>query len=505
MIRSFAYLVSALLAGAVAFCLLLFGVLAVGLLAVTPLVVPALVGYRALSGWTARGEAALARDLLGVDPAPIRVSSGGHGYWGRARAVVADRAFWREQAYFALRCLVGWPLAVALVSLLGSGLYLVALPVYYRWVDMEVGAWRIDTFGDALLAVPVGLVVLALTALAVRPLARAWRSIAQALLGPGDAPLARPSLMLRPHALATVVADVVVLVVWRFTGGAFWPYWVIVSTAFALAAHAVLVRRGVPALRRHAELDALVAALVVLVWAGAGRGYFWPAWVALGLAIALGAHALLRQRLRIDLLQERRADAADVQESELRRIERDLHDGAQARLVALGMNLGMAEQKLAADPDAARELVVEARVGVETALRELRDLARGIHPPVLADRGLAAAVSSLADAAAIPVHVEAHLPERPPAPVETAAYFVVAEALANAAKHADATRIDVGVALRDGTLSVEVTDDGRGGADPEGAGLAGLRRRVESIDGTLRVSEGDAGGTTVRAELPCAS
>jgi signal transduction histidine kinase len=195
----------------------------------------------------------------------------------------------------------------------------------------------------------------------------------------------------------------------------------------------------------------------------------------------------------------------DVQESELRRIERDLHDGAQARLVALGMNLGLAEQKLAGDPEAARDLVAEARAGVERALRELRDLARGVHPPVLTDRGLGAAVASLAHASAIPVVVEERVAERPPAVVETAAYFVVAEAVANAAKHAVATQITVRIARDDRHLVVEIADDGRGGADPAGSGLLGLRRRVEALDGTLAVTSPSGGGTVLRAELPCAS
>jgi signal transduction histidine kinase len=230
--------------------------------------------------------------------------------------------------------------------------------------------------------------------------------------------------------------------------------------------------------------------------------------------IALGAHAaVLRGRSpdhaalneRITALETSRAGAVDVQDSELRRIERDLHDGAQARLVALGMSLGMAEQKLASDTDAARELLAEARAGAGEALRELRDLARGIHPPVLADRGLDAAVRALGAVSPISVTVSVTLTERPKAPVESAAYFVVAEALANAGKHADATRVDVRIIGRDGALFVEVHDDGVGGADASGGGLTGLRNRVEALDGTLSVVSPPGGPTTIRAELPCES
>jgi signal transduction histidine kinase len=142
---------------------------------------------------------------------------------------------------------------------------------------------------------------------------------------------------------------------------------------------------------------------------------------------------------------------------------------------------------------------------VEQALRELRDLARGVHPPVLTDRGLGAAVSSLAHASAIPVVVDEDVAERPPAVVETAAYFVVAEAMANAAKHAEASQITVRIARQATRLVVEVADDGRGGADLTGSGLVGLRRRVEALDGTLAVTSPSGGGTVLRAELPCES
>jgi signal transduction histidine kinase len=206
---------------------------------------------------------------------------------------------------------------------------------------------------------------------------------------------------------------------------------------------------------------------------------------------------------RVDVLTSTRAGAVDAQAAELQRIERDLHDGAQARLVALAMSLGMAEEKLDSDPEQARELLTEARGEARTALKELRDLARGIHPPILADRGLEAAITSLAARAPLAVTIEAELPQRPPAAVEAAAYFVVAEALANATKHSGAQAVLVRLALRDGVLVAEVADDGRGGADPQGSGLLGLRRRVEALDGTLSVVSPAAGGTTLHAQLPC--
>jgi signal transduction histidine kinase len=206
---------------------------------------------------------------------------------------------------------------------------------------------------------------------------------------------------------------------------------------------------------------------------------------------------------RIETLETTRAGAVDAQETELRRIERDLHDGAQARLVALGMNLGMAEQKLAEDPKRAGELLAEARLGAEHALRELRDLARGIHPPVLADRGLEAALDSLASSTPLRVVVSVHVAPRPAPAVESAAYFVAAEALANAAKHARARQVDIRIARLADVLELEVRDDGDGGANPDGAGLRGLRRRIEALDGTLSVISPRGGPTTIRAEFPC--
>jgi signal transduction histidine kinase len=247
-----------------------------------------------------------------------------------------------------------------------------------------------------------------------------------------------------------------------------------------------------------------------LVWAVTSRGYFWPMWPILALAAIFVLHAgvaLTRRdsQERIAVLEETRAGAVDLQESELARIERDLHDGAQAHLVALGMSLGMAEQKLATDPAVAQELLAEARRGTREALEELRRLARGIHPPVLADRGLEAAIAALADRTPLQVNVAVDVPKRPPRPVETAAYFVVAEALANTGKHARAGRVDIQVREETGRLIVEVVDDGAGGADPSGTGLRGLARRVGALDGHLEIVSPAGGPTTVRAVIPCES
>jgi signal transduction histidine kinase len=207
---------------------------------------------------------------------------------------------------------------------------------------------------------------------------------------------------------------------------------------------------------------------------------------------------------RVAEVSRSRAETVDYSAAELRRIERDLHDGAQARLVSLGMSLGMAEDLIRTDPEAAASLIAEARESTTTALGDLRTVVRGIHPPVLADRGLSGAVQALALDMALPVSVAADLPGRPPAPVESAAYFAVAECLANVLKHSGATLASVRIGYQDGALRIRVADDGHGGADPaRGSGLAGMARRLAAFDGTMEVMSPAGGPTIVSLELPC--
>ncbi|GCD46340.1 sensor histidine kinase [Streptomyces paromomycinus] len=231
---------------------------------------------------------------------------------------------------------------------------------------------------------------------------------------------------------------------------------------------------------------------------------------------------------RVERLTETRHDAVDASAAELRRIERDLHDGAQARLVAMGMDLGTIEALIERDPAKAKELVARARTSSAQALTELRDLVRGIHPPVLAERGLDDAVRALALRMPLPVEVTGRLPGRLEAPVESAAYFSVSELLTNTAKHADAARAWVDLEYADGRLRVTVGDDGRGGVvlPPAGgadgadgpsrtgtgmpgqggnhSGLRGLERRLGTFDGILAVSSPAGGPTLVTLEIPCA-
>ncbi len=207
---------------------------------------------------------------------------------------------------------------------------------------------------------------------------------------------------------------------------------------------------------------------------------------------------------RVQVLTETRADVVDTAAAELRRLERDLHDGPQARLVALSMSLGLAEQAFAQDPERARRLVGDARATTSAAIGDLRSVVRGIHPPVLADRGLAGAVEALALDMAVPVSVTSSLSGRPPAPVESALYFGVAECLANVGKHAGAGQATIGLTYDDGRLRVIVHDDGVGGADPDsGTGMLGIRRRLAAFDGTMAVTSPPGGPTDVTLEVPC--
>ncbi|NPD06702.1 sensor histidine kinase [Nocardioides sp. zg-1308] len=211
----------------------------------------------------------------------------------------------------------------------------------------------------------------------------------------------------------------------------------------------------------------------------------------------------LEQRV-VDLTVSR-ADTVDHNAAELRRIERDLHDGAQARLVAVGMTLGLADDLFERDPEAALRLVAEARDTTGAALADLRAVVRGIHPPVLADRGLAGAVEALALDMALPVTVLSDLEGRPPEPVESAVYFAVAECLANVGKHAGASRAWVDLRHDSGVLRASVGDDGRGGADARhGTGMLGIMRRLSAFDGTMVVSSPDRGPTLITLEIPCA-
>jgi signal transduction histidine kinase len=323
-----------------------------------------------------------------------------------------------------------------------------------------------------------------------------WRRAMRAMLGPAPGRNLGYTLLRFP---LSVIQAAIVVTVW--------------SLGLALVT--------LPAYNRY--LPGRGAHLGDLALAGPGRG---AAAVVAGLillliappltgGLAAGDAAVARQLLgprgdanltaRIGELERSRAGVVGAAEAERRRMERDLHDGAQQRLVSLAMELGRARAKFGSDPQAAAAIVDQAHEQAKEALTELRNLVRGVHPPVLSDRGLDAALSGLAALSPVPVTVRVDLPARPPAGIEAIAYFVVAEALTNVAKHARASHAEVAVDRSGEMLRVTISDDGGGGADPAGQGLAGLASRAAGVDGRLSISSPAGGPTSIEVLLPCGS
>jgi len=522
-LRPFVFHVSALVLGTVWFSVLVtLWSLGLGLL-VTLLGLPVIWLTLVAARECAAVEASLARSLLDADvEAPPRQP--GWQLLDRLR----DGRLWAAQVYLLLRFALGLAFGTVLISLWGTALGLTVAPVYYWAIPdgIELGLFHVDDLGTAFAVIPAGIALGALSVPITVWSGTLWRRLAERLLpvgapGPGGMRVPRIAPALRITLLFALGVQTLCLVLWALTGRtSAWPAWTAIGLAAPVGLQlAVRARTLAPTARTRplaitAALGAVCTLLCVAIWVVAGHGYFWPVWVILGWAVVLGLHALVelgarseRTALapRMEQLTRTRAGVVDARDEELRRIERDLHDGAQARLVAMAMNLGLAEERLDRDPDGARELMVEARLQAGTAIKELRDLARGIAPPVLSDRGLKAAIEALGMTSPMLVTVTGSVGPRPTAAIERAGYFVAAEALANAAKHSGADRVRVTLHRTEDALVVEIADDGRGGARPTGPGLAGLRQRVEAVDGRLEVESAAGAGTIIRAWLPCAS
>jgi signal transduction histidine kinase len=261
------------------------------------------------------------------------------------------------------------------------------------------------------------------------------------------------------------------------------------------------------------DVSTMGTAIALCVVGVLGLGLAAP-WLTLALAnldaalarTLLGPKPVDELVAKVTELRASRDAAVGSAEAERRRIERDLHDGAQQRLVSLAMDLGMARDRFDTDPEAARQLLDEAHVEAKAALVDLRDLVRGFQPAILQDRGLDAALSAVVARVPVPVTLAVDVPVRPPAPTENAVYFLVVESLTNVAKHAEASRAAVTIARHGDRLVVEVTDNGIGGADPlQGTGLSGLGERVRGLGGWIKVMSPAGGPTTVMAEIPCGS
>jgi signal transduction histidine kinase len=380
--------------------------------------------------------------------------------------------------------------------LAGGFIALAGIPL----LALALGTLVISPLGD------LGVPFLAVMTGLVRPLARAERLRVRLITG---VPVTEAYRQLRGSLAARVRTLLSDVGTWRDLG---WLFVQIVAGGVGLAFLAAAVvgplfMAAVPVQFLRGAGDGKVLDLLPLGAFFAAVGWSGCSPVAKALA-ALSGQMLepdetARLRAQMEHLTETRDETVDARAAELRRIERNLHDGAQARLVSLTMSLGMAEDEFDRDPGAARQLVVEARASAREALSELRHLVRGIHPPVLTERGLGGGVEALALASAVPVEVDVVLDERLPAPLESALYFVIAEAMANIVRHSEATWAFVRLWTEQGKLRLMVHDDGHGGADPaRGSGLRGIRSRLAAFDGKLTLSSPLGGPTELFAELP---
>ena len=279
-------------------------------------------------------------------------------------------------------------------------------------------------------------------------------------------------------------------------------WWVGGMTMFLLGALLLLQLKGKEPYAQYVYYLALLglASVPLAFWFGGFRVKLDEAEYVAEENVRLDAEL----QARLDELRESRARIVEAGDMARRKLERDLHDGAQQRLVGLALDLRLAKTKLDDDPEEAARLLDEAQTELARATDELRELARGIHPAVLSDRGLGAAIDALSSRCPLPVELDVRLDGRLPRPVEAAAYFVVAEALTNLVRYAAAERASVAIVELEGELTVEVRDDGRGGADPDGSGLRGLADRIAAFDGKLRIESPPGGGTAVRATIPTA-
>lgn len=507
-----------------------------------PLYLLSVIAFR----WTAELDRRNAALLLGRPLRATYKDHKGESFFARLSSTSRDRQTWKDLAWLVVHSVLGFTFAVIAVSAVASVIAFLTMPLWFWSIPEGVdwGLWNIDNLPLALLATVLAFPLAALTVFVNRWMAKAELWLAELLLDgeeqpaapvPGAGPSVSLSseslrrmipageLSLAVHAAISGLVGLFVTVIWAAAGaGYYWPAWVWLALIIPLSLHfglreAVRIapeRRGMAIL---AVVSLVITGITIAIWGLTGFGTFWPIWTILGLIVLFVVAALAqlawrqlygdeRERElteRVETLTETRRGALDVQAAELRRIERDLHDGAQARLVALSMQLGRAEEGLADRPEIAA-LVRQARAEATAANAELRDLARGIAPPVLTDRGLAAAVEALGTRAPIPVTVDAQISRRPPPVVESAAYFVVAESLTNVAKHAPGAAAAVMLRLDDEMLDVTIADDGPGGADvTAGSGLDGLRRRVAALDGEMRIVSPAEGGTRIEVRLPC--
>ena len=423
--RDLLFNLAGLLTATIALVLWTLGTIVSLVMAITYVGLFAALGTLLAMRWLARVERRRAAIVLG-EPIEERyrpLSEEPRSYAARLHELIGEATTWRDFAWSAAWGWIGPMVAGAAVGLWAGVAGMISMPAWYWSIPGD--EFAIDSFPLALAATAVGLLLVpvcgvlvrAITAGEIAAMRFVLRPRGEVASTPAPAPASPPAFgpSFELHVSLVLLTGLVVTIIWLATGGYFWPVWVWFGLAVTVSLHAVAVRAWAArgdrerAFRVKVEFCALIAGYQWVIWALAGFGYVWPIWPMLGMgtALALRALALYGDRLpwvdrrklvqRVDVLTRTRQGALDVQAAELRRIERDLHDGAQARLVALTMHLGRAEERLADQPEIA-DLVRRARQDAGLAIAELRDLARGIAPPILADRGLKAAIEALARA-----------------------------------------------------------------------------------------------------------
>jgi signal transduction histidine kinase len=412
------------------------------------------------------------------------------------------RALWAAPTRRATGNALAALLVAVMATVLLGGLVILTGAAIYSLVNWPVGGWtHAALYAAVVLAAPV------LVLWVVQGLAAIQRARLHATLGL-ELPAGGPSARRKPwpvgpwRAAATwrqLGYHLLAVLIGGGGGGLVVACWLapVAAIGYLAAGHTAAVSGAAAVLAGTGLLLAApwLARLVARADEAAARALLGP---SRNEALAL----------RVESLARSRADILTATDAERRRIERDLHDGTQQRLVSLAMNLGMARARLTDAPQAAQQVIADAHDEALLALSELRDFIRGLHPAVLNDRGLAAALSGLAARAPLPVRLHIDLPRPASASIEAVAYFIVSEALTNVAKHAQATRAEVTVVREGDLLRIEVTDDGRGGAVPahhDGTGLRGLAQRAAAVDGTLTIDSPPGGPTVIAVELPCES
>jgi signal transduction histidine kinase len=380
-----------------------------------------------------------------------------------------------------------------------------AVPWVMPWF-VVISFWQVTL---ALLA-SAGLVLALRAPLTAAQRHRCWSllgiDIERSRVAPGRRPLARLAATLRSEACWRQLGYHLLVAPFLAVGGLLTLG--CLAAGVALAGFDVYVR-AFPALSEIQSAPpklrvwlTLAGLLLLAVSPGLAAATTWLDTRAASALLGPSRSAELERR--VERLAQSRAGVLDAADAERRRIERDLHDGAQQRLVALAMNLGLARETMAELPEPARQLIADAHEEAKEALAELRNLVRGLHPAVLEDRGLDAALSGIAARAPLPVRLRVDVPERAAPAVEAVAYFVVSECLTNVARHSGARQAEVDVRRAGGLLRITVTDDGAGGADPgRGTGLASLAQRAGSVDGSMHIDSPAGGPTVITVELPC--